>query len=97
MRAVNAMAMVVALLLTATPANALTGHDFLQASDKSASEEAAVMKPLVRRFVREGYHSVPDWAELGDLVRALILKKGYGDKNIAEIAKEAAISKGMSK
>jgi hypothetical protein len=93
----KAMVVVVGLLLAATPANALTGHDFLQASDKSASEEAAILRPLVRRFVREGYHSVPDWPELGTAVRKLILKKGYGGKNIAEIAKEAAISKGMSK
>ena len=55
------------------------------------------MKPLVRQFVREGYHSVPDWADLGPMARALILEKGYRDKDIAEIAREAAIANGMSK
>jgi hypothetical protein len=51
----------VGLLFAAIPANAMSGHDFLEASDKSVGEEAAVMQPLVRQFVKEGYHSVPDW------------------------------------
>jgi hypothetical protein len=98
MRAVNAMAMVVALLLTATQTNAMSGHEYLKVyDDGSASDRAAVMEPLVRQFVKEGYHSVPDWPELNRITRALILKKGYGGKNIAEIAKEAAIAHGMSK
>ena len=44
------------LLLAATLADANTGQEFLQVSDKSAGDEAAVLKPLVRQFVREGYH-----------------------------------------
>jgi hypothetical protein len=88
---------VVGLLLAATLANAMTGHDFLQESDKSASDAAAVLRPLVRQFVKEGYHNVPDWAELRYIVRALILKKGYSDKDITEITREAAIAHGMSK
>ena len=74
-----------------------TGQEYLQASDKSAGDEAAVLKPLVRQFVREGYHSVPDWADLGEEARALIPEKGYRDEDIAEIAREAAIANGMSK
>ena len=41
------------------------------------------LEPIVRQFVREGYHSVPDWAALGDMARALILKKGYRDKTLS--------------
>ena len=55
------------------------------------------MEPIVRQFVREGYHSIPDWGALGDLSRALILEKGYRDEDLAEIAREAAIANGMSK
>ena len=65
--------------------------------DENANDEAAVLEPLVRQFIREGYHSVPDWAHLGSIARALILEKGYRDKDIAEIAREAAIANGMSK
>ena len=97
MNAMKAMVVVVGLLLAATPAGAMTGQEFLQAYDKSAEDEAAVLKPLVRQFVGEGYHSVPDWVDLGDMARALILEKGYRDKDIAEIAREAAIANGMSK
>jgi predicted lipoprotein len=90
-------AMVLAVLLLAvTPAGAMTGLEFL-AFDKSASDQAAVMEPLVRQFVREGYHNVPDWSELAYMARALMLEKGYHDNNIAGIAKEAAITHGMSK
>jgi hypothetical protein len=97
MNATRAMVVVVGLLLAATPAGAMTGQEFLQVSDKSAVDEAVVLKPLVRQFIREGYHSVPDWAELSEMVRALILEKGYRDEDIAEIAREAAIANGMSK
>ena len=55
------------------------------------------MKPLVRQFVSEGYHSVPDWSPLGYMARELILEKGYQDQDITEIAREAAIKNGMSK
>jgi hypothetical protein len=61
------------------------------------SNEAAVMEPLVRQFVREGYHNVPNWAHLGILTRGLILQKGHRDENVADIAREAAIANGMSK
>jgi hypothetical protein len=97
MNATRAMVVVVGLLLAARPAGAMTGQEFLQVSDKSAVDEMAVLKPLVRQFVREGYHSVPDWAELSEMVRALILEKGYRDEDLAEIAREAAIANGMSK
>jgi hypothetical protein len=97
MNAMKATFMVVGLVFTATPAGAMRGQDFLQAYDKGASDEAAVLKPLVRQFVSEGYHSVPDWAELGDMAREMILKKGYRDEDIVEIAREAAIANGMSK
>jgi hypothetical protein len=89
---------VVGLLLAATPAGAMTGQEFLKVyDDGKASDEAAVLEPLVRQFVREGYDSVPDWAELGELADKLILEKGYRDQDIAEIAREAAIANGMSK
>jgi hypothetical protein len=55
------------------------------------------MRPLVRQFVMEGYHSVPDWIDLAVMAHKLILEKGYRDKDIAEIAREAAIANGMSK
>ena len=97
MNAIKAMVVVVGLLIAATPAGAMTGLEFLQAFDRSASDQAAIMEPLVRQFVREGYHNVPDWADLAGEARALILEKGYRDKDIAEIAREAAIANGMSK
>jgi hypothetical protein len=97
MNAMKATVVVVGLSLAGTPAAAMTGREFLQVDDGSAAEEAAVLKPLVRQFVKEGYHSVPDWADLAALARALILKKGYRDQDIVEIAREAAIANGMSK
>jgi hypothetical protein len=97
MNALKAMVVMVGLLLAATPASAMTGQEFLEAYDKSASDEAAALEPIVRQFVREGYHSIPDWGALGDLSRALILEKGYRDEDLAEIAREAAIANGMSK
>jgi hypothetical protein len=36
-------------------------------------------------------------ASLGEEARALILKKGYRDEDIVEIAREATIANGMSK
>jgi hypothetical protein len=97
MNATRAMGVLVGLFLAATPGGAMTGQQFLQAADTGPSDEAAAMKPLVRQFVKEGYHSVPDWAVLGDLMRELILQKGYRDEDIAEIAREAAIANGISK
>jgi hypothetical protein len=55
------------------------------------------MRPLVRQFVMEGYHSVLDWIDLANMARKLILEKGYRDQDIVEIAREAAIKNGMSK
>jgi hypothetical protein len=52
--AMKAMIVVGGLLLAATPAGAMTGQEFLQAFDGSAHDESAVMKPLVRQFVKEG-------------------------------------------
>jgi hypothetical protein len=72
-------------------------REFLHAYDKGGSDLRVIMEPLVRQFVREGYHHVPDWTDLAFIARALILEKGYRDKDIAEIAKEAAIANGMSK
>jgi hypothetical protein len=97
MNAMKAMVVAVGLLLAATPAGAMTGQEFLQAYYRSASDQAAVLRPLVRQFVREGYHNVPDWVDLAAMARALILEKGYRDEDIAEIAREAAIANGMSK
>src|SRR5579863_9918944 len=98
MNAMKVMVVVVGLLLAAAPAGAMTGMEFLQASDKDdVSDVAAAMKPLVRQFVREGYHNVPDWGYLAAISRALILERGYRDNDIAEIAREAAIANGMSK
>jgi hypothetical protein len=98
MNAMKVMVVAAGLLPAATPAGAMTGQEFLQADDdENVTNEAAVLKSLVRQFVREGYHSVPDWVHLGSLARALILERGYRDKDIAEIAREAAIANGMSK
>jgi hypothetical protein len=52
MNAMKAMVVAVGLLLAATPAGAMTGQEFLQAYDRSASDQAAVLRPLVRQFVR---------------------------------------------
>jgi hypothetical protein len=98
MNAMRVMVVVGGLLLAAaTPANAMTGQEFLQVYDESVEKEAAVMKPLVRQFVGEGYHSVPDWIQLSVWAHELILKRGYRDNDIVEIAREAAIANGMSK
>jgi hypothetical protein len=91
------MVLAVGLLLAVTPAGAMTGLEFLQVYDQGIQAEAEVLEPLVRQFVREGYRNVPDWVFLGLMARKLILEKGYRDKDIAEIAKEAAIANGMSK
>ena len=96
MYAMKAM-VAVGLSLAVAPAAAMTGQEFLQTSDGNTEAEVPVLKSLVRQFVKEGYHSVPDWADLAAMTRALILERGYRDKDIAEIAREAAIANGMSK
>jgi hypothetical protein len=95
----KAMVVAVGLLLAATPAVAMTGQEFLQVYDGLYGDKssAGVMRPLVRQFVMEGYHSVPDWIDLANMARKLILEKGYRDQDIVEIAREAAIKNGMSK
>lgn len=93
------VAVVVGLLFIATPASAMTGLEFLTVYDdrEAPDKEAAVMMPIVRQFAMEGYHSVPDWSPLDAMAHRLILEKGYRDKDIVEIAREAAIANGMSK
>jgi uncharacterized protein YehS (DUF1456 family) len=94
----KAIVVVVGLLLAATPAGAMTGQEFLQVFDDNNMEtEAAVLQPIVRQFVMEGYHNVPDWILLSVIARKLILERGYRDNDIVEIAREAAIRNGMSK
>ena len=56
-----------------------------------------VMEPLVIKFVKEGYHNVPDNISLSVWSEELIRAKGYRDKDIEEIAEEAARAHGMSK
>ena len=87
------------LLLATTPASAMTEQEFLQVYDKSARMIGLPFLKAARAPVcqGEGYHSVPDWLDLGEEARALILKKGYRDEDIVEIAREAAIANGMSK
>jgi Bacterial regulatory proteins, tetR family len=97
MSAWKAMVLTVGLLLAATPASAIYGLEFLQADDKNIFDARDILQPVIRQFIQEGYHNVPDWLVLRDATRALILERGYRDKDIAEIAKEAAIAKGMSK
>ena len=38
----------------------MSGLEFLHAYDKSWSDVAAAMEPLLCQFVSEGYHKVPD-------------------------------------
>jgi hypothetical protein len=97
MSAMKAMVLAVGVLLAATPASAMSGLGFLEVYDRGATDRLVVMAPLVRQFVREGYHNVPDWYELAEDARALILERGYRDEDIVEIAREAAIAHGMSK
>jgi hypothetical protein len=81
--AMKAMVVVVGLLLAATPAGAMTGQEFLRVDDSdNVNDEMAVLKPLVRQFVMEGYHNVHDWAHLASIARALILEKGYRDETL---------------
>ena len=72
----------------------MTGQEFLRVIRPGAEDERR-FKPA--RAPSSGDHKIPDWADLGDLARALILEKGYRDEDIAEIAREAAIANGMSK
>ena len=55
------------------------------------------MDSLVIRLVSQGYRDVPGWAHLATIMEELILKKGYRDKDVEEIAEEAALADGMSK
>jgi hypothetical protein len=98
MNAMKVMVVVVGLLLAAIPASAMTGLEFLTVYDDTDVDKLiAVLQPLVRQFVMEGYHSVPDWTHLSFMTHNLILERGYRDKDVAEIAREAAIANGMSK
>ena len=79
----------------AAPAAAMTGLEFLQA--RQDNSYIAVMKSLVIQFVSQGYRDVPDWSYLTIYTEELILQKGYRDKDVAEIAEEAALAHGMRK
>ena len=57
----KAIVVVVGLLLAATPAGAMTGQEFLQAYDRSVSDVAPVLKPLVRQFVNDHGNGTPDF------------------------------------
>jgi hypothetical protein len=87
------------LLFAATPAAAMTGLEFLQAKAHPEPDYKYhdVMKSLVVKFIEQGYRNVPDWSHLAIYTEQLILQKGYRDKDIAEIAEEAALAHGMSK
>jgi hypothetical protein len=84
------------LLIATTPVIAMTGLEFLQAGD-DANAKAVIMEPIVIKFISQGYRHVPDWAHLAQFTRELILEKGYRDRDIVEIAEEAAITHGMTK
>jgi hypothetical protein len=94
-----AVVMVPGLLFAAAPAAAMTGLEYLQAQkeDPYHQAESALMTIFIIQFVDQGYRNVPDWASLGMYVEELIRQKGYRDKDLGEIAKEAAIAHGMRK
>jgi hypothetical protein len=64
-------------LLAATPASAIYGLEFLQADDKNIFDARDILQPVIRQFIQEGYHNVPDWLVLRDATRVLILEGGY--------------------
>jgi hypothetical protein len=94
-----AVVMASGLLFAAAPAAAMTGLEYLQAQEEYPYHQAekALMTTLIIQFVDQGYRDVPDWATLGIYVEELIRQKGYRDKDIGEIAEEAALAHGMRK
>jgi hypothetical protein len=94
---IAAVVMAAGLLFAAAPAGAMTGLEFLEAKAHPDSRFYAVMDSLVIRLVSEGYRNVPGWANLATIMEELILQKGYRDKDVAEIAEEAALAHGMRK
>jgi hypothetical protein len=94
---IAAVVMAAGLLFAAAPAGAMTGLEFLQAEEDNSHRDITVMKSLVIQFVSQGYRDVPDWEHLSFYTHQLILQKGYRDKDVAEIAEEAALAHGMRK
>jgi hypothetical protein len=85
----------------ANASEAMSGLEFLKIDssrdDKDIKKEVAVTKSFVVQFVAQGYRNIPDWALLANMMSELIRKNGYRDKDISEIAEEAAIAYGMRK
>ena len=87
-----ALAAVIFLCLTVN-AYAMTGAEFF---GKSPSEKVDLLEPLIVSYVQNGYKKVPHSFDFVVEMDNLIREKGYGSKNISEIALEAATKLGMA-
>lgn len=83
------------ILIIHTIANAMTGLEFMKIS--SASEKRIVLEPVIIEYVSQGYKNVPDWSELSNKIEKAIRKNGWGNRDIHDIALDAAKAQGMTK
>jgi len=84
---------VVAAFFICTTANAMTGLEFMR---YTLFEQADILKPIIISYVSQGYKQVPNWPTLASEIDVQIRRWGLGDKNIEDIALEAAKVKGMT-
>lgn len=80
------------ILGKAQPSLAMTGLDFIQLR---ASQLKHVVEPIIISYVAKGYKKVPSWSRLSSKMKSMILARGYGSKDISQIAFEAAMEMGM--
>lgn len=80
-------------ILFYTSTYAMTGLEFMQSSIR---EQNTVCDQLIIYYVSQGYQKVPDWIDLKMEIDNHIRRWGSGNKNIEDIAIEAAKAKGMT-
>ena len=90
----SALAVPPARAALASTAFAMTGIEFME---KPAHEQISLLKPITMGFIRDGYKNVPAEMTLSIKIDASIRKNGSGNKDLADIALEAATESGMTK
>ena len=73
----------------------MTCLEFIEINDPAVIKE--ILRPIINRFVRQGYSNVPDWQELAETIREQIRKNGWGKEPVEDVALDAGVKLGMKK
>ena len=94
MKRIIVLSLFTAIFLCAfTGANAMTGTEFM---GYSILDQSSILKPIIIKYISEGYKKVPDWYDLSKEIDIQIRRWGMGNKDLEDIALEAAKVRGMT-